>query len=130
MTTKESDETNVDYDFLKKYIRDETSDNKKEEVGNFSIKNFQTSNRIGTEVFERDGDDYLSNNSDNKPNFNNKPWQKKEDGDSVGEEIFDEMEKEASSPMTKERQEFIRQMEEESLTVDTATKVNFDWKNN
>ena len=130
MEVKESVDETIDYSFISKYIRDDSTDGKadvkKESVGNFSIKNFQTQDRNVVEVFGAVGEEEgYSGNS----NFNKKPWQ--EDSE-LSEESDEENEKIESGPeskiATEAKSEFIKHLEDDSLTVDTCNRLNHDWK--
>jgi hypothetical protein len=127
MTTKESDDdSTVDYEFLKKYIRDD-SDKAKENQNDFSPNNFtsQKQGSTGIEVQSREGE---GESYREETNFNKKPWQKNNDFEESDGSNEEEIES-PSKPLTEAKKEFMEHMEDDSLTLDTASKLTYDWNN-
>ena len=132
MTIKESDEFSIDYEFLGKYIRDDSNKDKQSSNGNFSFKNFESQKQNGEiEVFDSvgEGESFSSPNINNNQNsFNKKPWQKNKGFEELDESDESSEKIESKSNISDAKKEFMEHLEDESLTVDTANKLNFDWK--
>ncbi|VVB78863.1 Uncharacterised protein [uncultured archaeon] len=118
MAEKESDDS-VDYGFISKYIREDSDESPKQSLmDKFEIK------RSGgaTEVISRpgEGEGYFENtgNANFKKNYN----QDEEIEVDIPEDESD------SKPLTEAKREFIKHIEDESLTLDTAGQINKDWE--
>ena len=117
MAIKEGEDFSIDNEFLKKYIRDSAND-KKEDEGHFSEKDFEMKKLGPTEVFSRvgEGESYPDNKSFNKRSNDENV------GEAPNKVEFN------SNPVSEAKQEFIKHLENESLSIDTCRKVNQDWK--
>jgi hypothetical protein len=123
METKESDESVVDYEFLKKYIRDDDSDKSKETIQLDFSQKFKTEKQgsTGTEILSREGE---GESYREETSFNKKPWQKNKEpdepieSDDSNEDIIPQ-----SKPPTEAKKEFLEHLEDESLTLDTAVNL-------
>lgn len=120
---KESDESSVDYDFISKYIKEDSGQNHDKENKEFS-KRFETRNSNSTEVFTY-GEAY-SYSEGEKKSFKNRYT---DEGDDNGFESYSEEveSKSASTPVTAAKKEFLDQMQDESLSLDTASRITHDW---
>jgi len=118
MTKKESEDSTTDYGFISKYIKDGTEPNNKNNGRKFSSNMFKSECRGSVEVFGKIGEGG-GNTEDSNGHY------KHED-----DENFDESKVtiESKSPITDTKREFIKQMEDDSLSIDTCTKLNHDWK--
>jgi hypothetical protein len=124
MVEKESEESSVDYGFMNKYLRNESDNSKKENKESFLPVKFGASKSGATEVFGNvgEGESYSENN-----NFNN-GFKKRYNKEDDGPKIFEEKSKVTPSIVSAERQKFLKQLEDESLSIDTAGQINHDWK--
>ncbi|MBR9704767.1 hypothetical protein GOV12_05110 [Candidatus Pacearchaeota archaeon] len=116
MKHEKSDNSSNEFESINKYIRDDSKeDNNKS--NNFS-KKFEINNNGPTEVFGRvgEGESYSNNETSHKA---------KEDVDESFSKIKEKTV--SKSPVTDAKQDFIKQMEDDSLTMDTCSKVNKDW---
>ncbi len=112
MAAKESEKYTIDYEFLSKYIRDEPDENRedvKEESKGFQEPLQERQESIGS---------YRSANDEGNYDL----------VDSMDDDSSDCETIETSSSMTAARQEFIRSQEDDSLSIDTCSKLNHDWK--
>ena len=140
MAIKESDDFSIDYEFLSKYIRDDSDKSKETNQSDFSIKKFesQKQNSNGTEILARDGEgeSYSENTIANK-----KPWEKNkgfDESDESDESIeFDDSDEESDgstekiefqSNISDAKKEFVKHLDDESLSIDTCTRINHDWE--
>ncbi len=114
MGIKESEDSSIDYEFIKKYIKDSSEESK----GHFSDKKLEMKKSGDTEVFSRIGENESSENT----RFNKKQDEKNE------EFLPNEKVEFASKPLTKAKKEFLEHLEDESLSVDTCRQINHDWK--
>lgn len=128
MTIKESDDSAIDYEFIRKYIRDDSDKNKEANQTDFSL-NFVSQKQSGTstEILSREGEgESYRENSD----FNKKPWQKNKGFEEPLEtDESNETIESQSKPLTEAKKEFLEHLEDDSLTVDTCTKLTHDWNN-
>jgi len=124
MTQKEDEDSLMDYKFLSKYIREDSDENKQENLKkqgeqNLLHKKFEIGNHEATEVISRigEGGSYPENQ-----NF----YKRQEDRQEFEEP--DEKIEVISNPISDAKQEFLKDLEDDSLTIDTCSKLNHDWK--
>lgn len=114
-----------DYGFISKYIKD---DNRLKELKNekkgFPVNNFTNCRSNCTEVFGSIGEgESFSENPFNKRNGNER--------DSANSKSDEEIENESDvKPDTEAKKEFIKHLQDDSLSLDTCDKINHDWKRN
>lgn len=118
MTIKES-EYSIDYEFIKKYVRESSDDedNLKKENQEHLLDHFKTKKSGSTEVFNKigEGESYSENRSfDNRQN-------KKDEFESSNEKIESTL-----SPVTEAKREFLEYLEDESLSIDTCSHITHD----
>jgi hypothetical protein len=132
MAINESDETEIDYEFISKYIRDDSGTEKTpdDKPSNFSSIKFDSVKQGPTEVLGSIGQEDI-----NSPqmNFHDRPFYKRPQDESIGLDNSDEdNEKIESGPVSKiateAKKEFIEHLEDESLTIDTCERLTHDWK--
>jgi len=133
MEVKEPVDDSIDYSFISKYIRPDSTeskeDPKKESPLGFSLKNFQPQDKGSVEVFGSIGEDEIYSENPNS-NFHKKPL---EEDDELGESEESD-EKVESGPISKiatdAKKEFIRHLEDKNntLTIDACEKLNYDWE--
>ena len=136
MDLKESESAEVfDDSFLKKYIRDDNTEKEKESESNFLKARFETKNSGATEVLNTSGESYdysdnSNNNSFKKKSYggNSKSNNDDEESFEIGLEAQDNIRVESSSkPLSEAKKEFLDQLEDEALTLDTCDKINKDY---
>ena len=112
----EKEEESFDHEFISKYIREDSND---AAVNSFKQK-FETKQSGSIEVLGSvgEGENQVGNN-----NFN-----RRRNEENAGPELHREKSKFTSSPASKAKQEFLKHLEDDSLTVDTCNRVNHDWK--
>ncbi|MFH1358887.1 MAG: hypothetical protein ABIH37_03305 [archaeon] len=118
---KKSEEDLNDYEFISKYIRDDSDqDNLKKENENQVFKEkYKLKEQGSTEVFNSIGEsEGYSENS----NFH-----KHHNEDSSMFEVSDEKVESIAKPLTSSKKEFIKQLNDDSLTIDTCSKLTHDW---
>jgi hypothetical protein len=143
MAIKESEEHLVDYEFMSKYLRDD-SDKIKEKEESFLPVKFGASKSGSTEVFSSigEGESYPENNNFNN-RFNN-GFKKQYNYNNSDEDIpiegdFDDSQESGDfkrksqvtsspKPITEAKREFLKHLEDESLSIDTCSKINHDWE--
>jgi len=124
MAPKESDDYSIDYEFIRKYIKDDSNcdkaDLKKEDKRPLSWKDFESEKQGTIEVFNNvgEGESYPENT-----NFN-----KKQDENNEGFETFNGKVECIPKPNSEARQEFLKHLEDDSLSIDTCNRLNHDWK--
>ncbi len=119
MVIKESEDSSTDDGFIKRYIRDDLDENPEQ----FLREKFETKKSSATEVFSRvgEGESYRENND-----FNRR-WNKANEDD-VGIKTSNEKVEFTSKPITEAKKEFLEHLEDESLSIDTCSQINKDWK--
>ena len=135
MAIKENEEDSaIDYEFLKKYIRDDSDKSKETNQSDFSIKKFesQKQNSNGTEILARDGEgESYRENTNINTNFNKRENREDEEDEinEENEEFDDSSEKiEFQSNISDAKKEFVKHLDDESLSIDTCTRINHDWE--
>jgi len=122
MAIKEGENSSDNYPFIKKYIRDDSDKEnlKDEDKKHFSLKNFRTENQSTIEIFGQvgEGGSYPENT-----NFNKRPDQENEGFEASNEEV-----ESISKPASDAKKEFLKHLEDDSLSIDTCNKLNHDWK--
>ena len=116
MAQKESEDFSIDYEFISRYIRDDSKEDKK------NIKKvFETEKQNPNEVFGSIGE-----GESFSKNFN---LHKNREEDSTGIVESDVETLSESKPISEAKKEFIKHIEDDSLTIDTCSRLNHDWKN-
>jgi len=152
MTIKESENSAIDYKFISKYIREDPDDNKENSVkdreGQILNEKFSAEKSSATEVLGNVGEGGSFPEKDDSV-FHKKPWENKggyynkdnEDDEDYGdeEEKVGENYKgdkksttpnetiESASGIAKAKKEFLKNVNDESLTLDACERVNKDW---
>lgn len=144
---KESED--IDYDFISKYIKDDPSlnnpDLKKDDEPSL-FGSIQIRKSGATEVFGSigQGESHSYGNSGSGGNFGNsgnnnfkKKYYNNNNEDDADNEIDISVEEESgeenksiSKPVMEAKKEFLDHLNDESLSVDTCSRVNYDWKKN
>jgi hypothetical protein len=119
METKESEDSSENYEYIKKYIRDDNKSPKDKSF--FSDSKFKMSRNGSNEVFNRIGE---SESHDNPTNY-----YKKHDSDYDESSKSVEKNESTSNPVVAAKKEFITGLEDESLTLDTCSRLTHDWGN-
>ncbi len=120
---KEGEEISVDDGFINKYIREDNND---AEMSLFKKRFGGEGNHSGAvEVFGSvgEGESFLEGNNFNR-RWGNKGGFSSNDSDDSDEKKT----KFNSNTASKARQEFLKELDDDSLTVDTCSKVAHDWK--
>lgn len=125
MTQKESEDSSIDYKFISKYIRDDSNEDKenlkKDNQGHF-LEKFETKKSGPVEVLGSvgEGESYSENTNFNKrQNEENEGFEKSNSNEKV---------EFTSKPLTDAKREFLKHLEDESLSIDTCSNINRDWK--
>ena len=107
----------LDIEFISKYIRDDSC----EKEGNLFKERFETRKSGSVEVFGNVGEgEMYSENTGFKKRYNQDNNFEANDND--------EEDDSKSKPKSEAKQEFLKHLEEDSLTLDACDKVNHDWK--
>lgn len=113
MEIKESDDSSVDYGSISKYIR---KNSKKDSP----YKKFETQKQGTVEVFGRVGE--------GEGNLENSNFHKRQEEENEGLTASSEKLKFTPKSNSGARQEFLKHLEDDSLTIDTCNRLNHDWK--
>ncbi len=118
---KETEDFSVDYGFISKFIQDDEDKEKRESNENFLFKYLQTKNTGEIEVFSSVGE-----GQDNSQSLNSFKGRFKENTgfEEEPQESFETIQSE--SPVTEAKKEFIKHLQEDSLTIDACEKLNHD----
>jgi len=143
MDEKESDEgedSSIDYEFLNKYIRDDSDENSKNQESfseKFKIKKLGGPTEVFGSIGEGESYSQYSQNTDNgggnSNNGNNNFKRRYNSGNTNEDEENDEKIKASSKveftskPISEAKKEFLEELEDESLSVDICSQVNKDW---
>ena len=141
------------YKFIEKYLRDDPEDNKensiKDREGQIFNEKFSSEKSSSTEVLGNVGEGGSLPEKDDSV-FHKKPWENSrgyynKDDEEADEDYGDDEEKvgenykgdkksttpnetiESTSGIAKAKKEFLKHVEDESLTVDACERVNKDW---
>jgi hypothetical protein len=118
MATKESEGSSIDYEFLKKYIRDDSPEEKQDNNSDFS-KKFTIEKQTSVEVFGSVGEG---------ESFSKNPFVHKKREFEESDLSFESPEKiESKSNITDAKKEFIEHLEDDSLSLDTCSNLTNDW---
>lgn len=126
MAQKESDDS-IDYGFISKYIKEDFNDAE----GNLFRERFETKKSGATEVFSSigQGESYSQGSGNNS--FKNRYNKSEISGQNYSDEEIEvdiPIESESdSTPVTEAKKEFLENLKDESLSVDTCSNVNKDW---
>ena len=130
----------VDYGFISKYIKEDSGVGNDDKENREFSKRFETRNSNSTEVFSSIGQGESFSGSDNQGNnynnSNNGFKNRYKDSNISGQNYDEDIEvdipedvetKSESSPVIEAKKEFLKQMQDESLSLDTASRITHDW---
>ena len=123
MGQKESEKISIDNEFMSKYLRDDSKDSSgaKKDEGEF-LQRFEA-RRSGTiEVFSKEGEGDLHSEDDTTR------FKKKYTPDDSEFDEFDEKIEVEKGPVCEEKKEFLKHLQDDSLSIDTCANVSHDWK--
>jgi len=133
---KEGEEFFVDEGFINKYIREDNNDAeaslfKKRFVGGGGGGNHSGAVEVFGSVGE--GESFLEGTNfnkrwGNKNGFSSDNYDSNEENDDDNDDEKPKKTKFNSNTASKARQEFLKELDDDSLTVDTCSKVAHDWK--
>ncbi len=109
--TKETESYSIDYEFISKYIRDDSK-----EVNRNVKRIFEKDKENVNEVFSSVGEG---------ENFSSNPiFHKKFREEDLGLDVSKIETESESNPLSEEKKEFIKHLEDDSLTIDAAERLN------